>query len=207
MGKVYEMYESFDTSFLHPFTAILSGPSGCGKTEFTKRLLTSDMINTTFERVVWCYGAYQNIGLPGIEYVDGLDLASLKLDGRPTLIIIDDLMLECVNSSFVSDLFSKKSHHNNCSVIMLIQNFFIQGKHMRNITQNCHYIIIFKSPRDQQYVSVLAKQMQCNFLPEAFKAATSKPYGYLLLDFKQSTPEHLRVRSNVLDDITTVYSH
>lgn len=34
-----------------------------------------------------------------------------------------------------------------------------------------------------------------------FKEATSKPYGYLLIDLKPTTPEHLRLRTDALDPI------
>jgi hypothetical protein len=35
-------------------------------------------------------------------------------------------------------------------------------------------------------------------MEEAFQDATAKPHGYLLIDLKQSTPEHLRLRTNIL---------
>jgi hypothetical protein len=35
-------------------------------------------------------------------------------------------------------------------------------------------------------------------MEEAFADATSKPHGYLLIDLKQDTPEHLRLRSQIL---------
>ena len=39
---------------------------------------------------------------------------------------------------------------------------------------------------------------------EAFKDATSAPFSYLLLDFKQCTPDKLRLRTKVFPDETTV---
>jgi hypothetical protein len=65
---------------------------------------------------------------------------------------------------------------------------------------NAHYIVLFKNPRDANQVSVLARQMypgKSKFMLEAFKDATEKPYGYLLIDFKPETDEKLRVRTNI----------
>jgi hypothetical protein len=43
------------------------------------------------------------------------------------------------------------------------------------------------------------------FLKESFSDATSTPHGYLFLDFKQETPENLRVRTNILEEKPIVY--
>ena len=56
----------------------------------------------------------------------------------------------------IADLFTKGSHHRNLSVIYIVQNIFHQGKEMRIISLNAHYIVLFKSPRDRQQISILA---------------------------------------------------
>jgi hypothetical protein len=35
-------------------------------------------------------------------------------------------------------------------------------------------------------------------MQEAYKDATSRPYGYLFLDYKQTTPDEFRYRTNIL---------
>ena len=65
---------------------------------------------------------------------------------------------------------------------------------------NCHYLFIMKSPRDKAQIMNLAKQFspyKTKHIIESFKTATRKPYSYLMLDFHTSTPDHLRVRSNI----------
>ena len=52
-------------------------------------------------------------------------------------------------------------------------------------------------------VSTLARQMypgQNKFLVEAFKNATEKPFGYLLLDLKPDTDEKYRIRTNIFPE-------
>ena len=38
------------------------------------------------------------------------------------------------------------------------------------------------------------------FVQEAFADATASPYGYLLIDLKQNTPDDMRLRTSVLPD-------
>ena len=62
-------------------------------------------------------------------------------------------------------------------------------------------MFVFKNPRDALGISTLARQMYPNntkFLLESFQDATIKPYGYLLMDLHQLTPENMRVRTNIL---------
>jgi hypothetical protein len=45
------------------------------------------------------------------------------------------------------------------STIYIVQNIFHQGKVMRNISLNAHYIVLFKSQdsTDKQQISMLAR--------------------------------------------------
>jgi hypothetical protein len=68
---------------------------------------------------------------------------------------------------------------------------------------NSHYIVMFKNPRDAHQISILGRQMhpgKSRFLVEAFKDATAKPYGYLLIDLKPDTDEKYRIRTNIFPD-------
>ena len=190
-----------DPRLKHPFTGIVAGPTACGKSTWVKNLITyqRDMIDPAPEQVIWFYGEWQPLydTLSGmVEFREGLaDLNTLKTKKR-TLVIIDDLMTETDKS--VSNLFTKGSHHRNLSILHLVQNVFDKNKHTRTISLNAHYLVIFKNPRDASQITHLAKQMypgHVRFLQEAFGDATSEAYGYLFIDLKQETPEHLRLRT------------
>ena len=80
---------------------------------------------------------------------------------------------------------------------------FPKYKVSRIIGLNAQYIVAFKNPRDATQVTHLARQMypgRVKYMQEAFKDATSCPYDYVLLDLKQETPEHLRLRTNVFPE-------
>ena len=81
----------------------------------------------------------------------------------------------------ITNLFTKGSHQRNLSVICIVQYVFHQSKQTRNISLNAHYIVLFKSPRDKQQVSILARQVNPGYVQEFMKSyeeATRRPHGY-----------------------------
>ena len=199
-----------DTRLRHPFGAVVAGPTCCGKTHFVKQLIENgeEVISGAPEKIIWCYGMYQPTYdtlrdlHPNIHFEEGLpgDLEE-KID--PTirnLVVIDDLMNEVGNDRRLTNIFTKGCHHKNLSCIFILQNIFHQSKELRNISLNCHYLVLFKSPRDSSQIIHLAKQMfpgHVKFMQDAFSDATSKSYGYLLCDLKPDTIETFRLRTNI----------
>ena len=191
-----------DPRWKHPFTAIVAGPTGCGKTVFTFKFISEsqDLITPPPEKIIYCYGEYQEIfnNYPHVTFIEGLPDIS-QFDGKQrTLVILDDLMTETNDS--VSNIFTKVSHHRNVSVVYLSQNLFYKSKQNRTMSLNAHYMVLFKNPRDAVQVATLARQTypgRSKFLAEAFKDATDKAYGYLLIDLKPDTEEKYRIRTNI----------
>lgn len=188
--------------FRHPFTCIVCGPSGSGKTMFTTRLVlhAKEMITPPPETVTWCYGEWQEAytTLQGVEFIEGLPDVDAFDSSKRRLLIIDDMMSE--KDERISKIFTKKSHHRNLSVVYIVQNLFSKSKENRTININSQYMVLFKNPRDASTVTHLARQMypgNVQYMQEAFSDSTSKPYGYLLVDLKQDTPEHMRLRTNI----------
>ena len=71
---------------------------------------------------------------------------------------------------------------------------------MRTISLNSHYLVIFRNPRDKSQINHLAKQMypgNIKFMQQSYDDATSKPYGYLLVDLKPETPDEIRLRTKM----------
>ena len=183
-----------DPRWKHPFTCIVAGPTGCGKTTFVTRLLrnSSTMIDPSPERVKCYYGewqsAYENLDIPNLHLEKRLP-TSFDASKR-NIVVLDDLMVE--TDERVTNLFTKKSHHCNTSVIYLVQNLFPKNKESRTISLNSQYIVVFKNPRDVSQMTTLAKQMypgRVKFVQEAFADARSTPYGYI---FGRSETGHPR---------------
>ena len=104
----------------------------------------------------------------------------------------------------MSDLFTNMSHHLNITVIFILQNLFPKGKFMKDISVNATYIVLMTNPRDKLQIKTLSYQIDGDsgsFYFKCYKDATKdNPFSYLFLDFNQTTPEILRVRTNIFPD-------
>lgn len=188
--------------FKHPFCFLLAGPTSSGKSTFIKKFLheRDDLIDSYIHEVIYCLPEDQLVdeSIPYTQLHRGIPDINMFKDLKPRLVIIDDLMSEI--DSNVVQLFSRGSHHFNISVMFVLQNIFNQTKGTRDISLNSHYIVLFKNPRDKQQINVLARQMcpeNTRYITESYKEATDKPYGYLLFDLRQTTPELYRLRTNI----------
>ncbi len=191
---------------------VLAGPTSSGKTVFLTELLksTRGKFDKQPDRIVYYYAEYlvatfrelQSVFGRRVQFVKGLNIDIETFDPlKNNLIIIDDLIQDSVGSKEVSELFTRASHHRNLSVVLISQNLFCQGQHSVTINRNSQYLVLFKNPRDAAQITCLGKQIypgNIRLLLDAYKSATERPYGYLLLDFKQSTPDELRLRTNIL---------
>lgn len=182
---------------------LISGPTKSGKTELTKQIVlnASRLIHPTPLTIFWCYSewqeAYKNIPCVFIEGVP--DLAMLKDTKGNKLVILDDLM-DTIKAKDLNTVFVKGAHHWNMSVIHITQNPFYGG--MRTARINTHYMLLLKNPSDKLQIKTLANQMypgQQQFFFDAFTDATSKPFGYLLVDMEPTTDDRLRLRTNIFD--------
>ena len=201
--------------FIHPFNLIISGPTQSGKSFLLNKILINhiELINPSITTIHYCYSTWN-------KEFDGLlhTVANLKfhkgiidvdlIDTKETnLIILDDLMTECVNDPEIMKLFTIGTHHRNMSVVFLTQNLYVQGKHSRTISLNSHYLIIFKNNRDKTQIKTLARQMfpdKYHFLPEAFTDATQSNHGYIFIDMKASTDDKNRIQTDIIPDIKRI---
>jgi energy-coupling factor transporter ATP-binding protein EcfA2 len=212
-------------TFLHPSNIVLAGPSGAGKTHFLVNALASGLFTPTPNRIVWIYSESQNGHevlnqlaaqgkLPKIEYKhNDTEYEELHESFDPTqtnLLVIDDQMNEGKsNANEFSNIFTKGSHHRSITVVYMMQNLFEKGGSNRTINLNAHYTLVFKNPRDQRQITVLGSQMfpkNSTFLRDAYADATEQPHSYLALDFRQETPEELRVLSKLDSSAVIVYT-
>ena len=210
-GKIHPL----PVTLQHPFTMCISGPTSCGKTFLVNKILQSFIsgrpkITPTPQRIIWMYKRWQPLYeeikkavYPTVEFVQGIP-ANLEKDEyiNPkvrNLIVLDDLMSTASKDQRVTDLFTEGSHHRNLSVIAINQNLY----YSKDPTQrrNCHYIVLFSNPVDQQPVMTLARQMypgDVNRFMDVYRKSTLKPYGYLLVDLKPNTPSEERLIPNAL---------
>ena len=165
------------------------------------------MIDPPPDQILWCYSEYQAAydELKQVEFIDGLPDTEKLNPALNKLVVLDDFMGSF--DSKISDLFTKKSHHQNLSVVYIVQNLFHKGKAQRTISLNSHYLVLFKNVRDASQIKHLSRQMfpsKSKYLEEAYVDATKEPFGYLLIDLKQNTPDDIRLRTHIFPDERTI---
>jgi len=162
---------------------------GSGKTQFVMHLVDSAdaMIEPTPCKIVYYFAEYQ----PLFEhYEDRIEFRH----GMPKVDVID--RLTDTLDQRLTRMFTRGLHHRNVLVIFMVQNFFNKYRHMRTISLNAQYIVLFKNPRDSSQFVHLAKKLyphNSRFEHEAYVDATKRPYGYILLDLRSDQ----RLRTNI----------
>ena len=197
--------------FKQPFTCTIAGPSGAGKTVLLQKILINkkEIFDLEPDRIVVCYKSWQpaydvfNLLESPVEFVQGLINVEEFDKEKNNLLIIDDLMTECKDNTDIATLFSVHSHHKNISVFLVTQNIFMKGTCSRDINLNSTNMILFNNPRDRQQIRVLGQQMYpkktLGFM-EIFEDAIKQHdgHGYLFLDYKQQTPERMRIQTGII---------
>lgn len=205
-GDITENYHIFKS----PSTCIVAGPTMSGKSTLMCKILDykDKIISPPVEEIIWCYGieSPQLLELknkyPGIKLHRGLpDLEKLSQlpRGVRRMLVIDDLMSE-TKGGILTNLFTKYSHHMDCSVFYLCQNILNNAREMRNIYLNAMYKILFYNPGDLTQISLLNNRMypgHPQFLCKVLKEVSKQPHGFILLDQHPKTPNDLRVKSHI----------
>jgi len=136
-----------------------------------------------------------------LEIVSGLpNVTSLKLDvnsSTASLIVIDDLQSQFLDSKDMLELLAVKVHHMNISVIYTMQNYFAHSKFGKSLSRNCHYKVFFFNRLDLTELRHISLQITPNnstFLQSCFNFLIEhypKSHNYLVVDghFKSTTPQ------------------
>ena len=207
--------EIYDVTFKCPFNCIMSGSSGSGKTtrllEFLK--LKDVLCNAKFYKTYYFYSTWQSLydemknqklvdhfieGIPDQESLMSMIDSSSHTSGSLSypdhqLLIFDDLLCDIISrkDDLMQKLFTVYSNHKKLSVIMLSQMLFKPGDYKFNVlSENVHYLFLFKSPRNASKIIHLAKQVSPydnKFIVQSYKNATLDEFSYFLFDFHQST--------------------
>ena len=199
--------------FLPCSSIMISGQTGSGRTRFVYQLLKNikDMYaGEPPDRILYCYGIHQPLfddmakTIPNITFHHGLPSTEIvnefTADRRHRLIVLDDLMHRVIHDLDMELLFTQGCHHRKLSVIFITQNIFPQGSKSRTIALNTTYLIVLKNIRDASQISTLGRQLfpgRSKILTEAYSDATSKPYGYLVVDMSPHSDDKYRLRTCV----------
>lgn len=192
--------------FKCPFSCLVAAPSGSGKTMLVRNILADHKTLMGYDRlsVLWCYGQETSdlnrpiSGTVTLKTKQGIP-SKEEMRGH-NVVVIDDLMIEAASDKRIVNIFTKECHHMNINCFFLTQNLFERTPVSRTVSLNANYFIILKNNRDKQQIRVFSRQVASsdpNQFLEAYEDATRNPFGYILLDLKPDTPDHLRLRTRI----------
>ena len=73
---------------------------------------------------------------------------------------------------------------------------------------NAHFLIIFRSSRENSQIEILARQMMGSSraweLEKAHTMATATPHNPLIIDWRPETDDKTRLRSNIIPPDTPI---
>ena len=206
--------------FTKPVRAIFSGSSQSGKTFLIGKILEKQekLFGEKFQLVKYFYPTYLDespveyhlLTDSPISYEAGFPVkADIISMPENSLLIIDDQADTAVKSDLISQLFKVISGKKHISVILVTQNYFIQGKHSRDIRNSCNYVGLFRNCADAS----LNRRVATAFgLKHAYNAAERDTYNtivypYVFIDQTQRAQlSNYRVYTDILSQFKTVYS-
>ena len=196
------------------------GPAGSGKTRLIGRMSVSQekIFSPSFDRIIYFYKHYQqNYGTilmdcqskhVEIEVIQGSEWNfSQKAESQKKriLLLLDDLFDEAAQSEdFLALVVAGR--HRNVHLMVLRHNLFQQTKKSKTIDLNVTQIVLFNSPRDSEQIGVLGCQLgERQATLEAYKRATQKPFGHLMIDLDVRSSKSLRYSSNCFGDVPSIF--
>lgn len=207
-----QIFEIKDLKLHLPFSLIISGPSSSGKSSFLLRFIkqVQELVDPPPKSILYCYGEYSSavptLQKAGIGIYSGVPTEEIiQKQTKPALIILDDLLYS-INERYLSELTTKKSHHQNFGFIFVTQNLF--EKKLKVARQNSMYFVLMRAPNSALAIRNLGQQLfprQLDFFLESYRYATKEPYSYLFIDLHPSSDPALRLRANIFKDDDNPY--
>ena len=208
-----------DGTFKTPSIWLVVGPTQSGKTEFVLNLLErrKQLFSPDFgDKIIWCYGQKSafhktinkrlktNVllheGIPDQTFLD----KNIKQTSN-TGIVFDDLQQTITRSKDMLEMVLNRSHHEHLTIFIMLQNAFASGTTRVDLTRNGHYCVTFRSGLDQTLQKMVFNRFRPGFgdvlmsiMNDLQKEMT---HPYLLLDGFPTTPEILRVRTQIFDNL------
>ena len=182
-------------NFISPFRMILSGSSGAGKTHFAGDLIRADIFENEIEFIYYYHPCY--LDEPPVDWHESMSIPVSYQTGLPTveqltsmppnsLVVLDDLMDKCVTSEVIDHLFRVISGKRRISVMIMAQNYFVNGRFSRNIKNSCNYTVLMRNCCDATINSRAARAMNLTKpVALADQDNAQKEYPYIFIDQTQ----------------------
>lgn len=194
-------------TFKTPFAMYLVGQSNSGKTVWISKLIEEmdTLFDKQIDKIIYCYGVrqpfYEQLSQNSRVFLNEgpMNLSEIRhFEGRK-LVIFDDLCSE-VNDKSMFEIFSRGVHHSDINFVFITQDAFMNKRSNRI---NCTYLVLMRSPADRLQILNLSRQLfpeNIKYMTESYTDATSRPYGYLVIDNHALTDPSMRLITNIFKD-------
>ena len=182
-----------ELKLISPFAAFIIGCTGSGKSMTILRWLRypDRVFREKFRNIYYFYGSchqkiFNHKKLSHVKFSNNMKLLAKLIKTRHPkpgiLIVLDDLMTKMANDKTILDLYTKGSHHNNISVINVVQNIFFKSPLMVTLKENSQYYFV-KLVINEQKIKLLATHIGAPDLVAAYNDSTMRDrYAGVLVD-------------------------
>jgi hypothetical protein len=204
-----------DLKLKNPCGIFMAGASQSGKSTFTKKVVyyANELFKNPPKSFLYAHGRHDDFNqtvydfqqLGCITQEGPPDFAELNNYEKPLLLILDDLRRE-IKEEYLSELFTKRVHHNNLIVLYLTQAIYDKKSLVARI--NSQYMVLMRNKMFAHQITILGTQLfptRRAFFLDAYKKATKEVYGSLLIDNHPSSPEALQLRSQIMPDEEPIF--
>ena len=199
--------------FLANHNTIIFGQTGAGKTHFILNVIKNKLVYPFPNKLYYMYNVEQEFMKTWnttehqpIKFIKGLDFEQLDTS-EPSLLVVDDLVLS--TNKTVAEMFILGSHHKQISLFYITQNLFPNDPIFRIMSANAHYYILFHCQRHFRQVHTLARQIyvgeDLKRIINAYKRASEKPRGFIVLSFSPLLPQELTVVTDWWEPCPSIY--
>lgn len=188
--------------FRVPLNMIFYSQSSGGKTTLMLDMIKKPkLFDKKFEEIIYVYSIYNARfkDFPEVTFIKD-KIPEFKNDGKHRLLVCDDVITKKDLMDRLVHIFMIEAHHKLITCCLMLQNLHF-NKSMRSISLNCHVFVIFAHLRDKLTINSLFSQiaLPTKFLKRAYKRATQRSYGYLVINLIGGMSNELRVSTNICD--------
>ena len=179
-----------------------------------------DLYNHKISKILYCYSVHQTLytemeeSIPNITFYKGIPdekylhefQKGQEVDSHYVM-VLDDLQSSTVlESREMLHIATVLSHHMRYNVVLILQNLFGQGKYSRSILLQSAYYISLHSPRDNQVLANLSRQIfgsgRSQVIPQVMAdVSRRRRYAYVVTDLSpHSEDDRFTLRSCIFPD-------
>ena len=190
---VIKNFSEKDFNFIHPMRLLVAGPSSSGKTTWVHSLIKNSehLISPQIDKIYYVYDIWQ----PCFEkiknqvtFTQDMDILDMENEKKLNILIcLDDLQEELLTHiKSLKNMMTKRSHHLNISVIIILQNAFANSSFTTTICNNLSNYYLTKHYCSLDQINVLSRhlggQNGSKEFMEAYRMATSEQFQGLFID-------------------------